>query len=83
IDNLYENIDSLKKSKMKENLIADREMAFLSRTLATIDTKSPIEIDLADTLIKPVDAAELIKFYDEMGFAQFKAKLETAEADEV
>ena len=28
IDNLYENIDSLKKSKMKENLIADREMAF-------------------------------------------------------
>ncbi len=83
IDNLYENIDSLKKSKMKENLIADREIAFLSRTLATIDTKSPIEIDLADTLIKPVDAAELIKFYDEMGFAQFKAKLETAEADEV
>ncbi|WP_347963113.1 DNA polymerase I [Lactococcus formosensis] len=83
IDNLYENIDSLKKSKMKENLIADREMAFLSRTLATIDTKSPIEIDLADTLIKPVDTAELIKFYDEMGFAQFKAKLETAEADEV
>lgn len=83
IDNLYENINSLKKSKMKENLIADREMAFLSRTLATIDTKSPIEIDLADTLIKPVDAAELIKFYDEMGFAQFKAKLETAEADEV
>ena len=83
IDNLYENIDSLKKSKMKENLIADREMAFLSRTLATIDTKSPIEIDLADTLIKPVDAADLIKFYDEMGFAQFKAKLETAEADEV
>ncbi len=83
IDNLYENIDSLKKSKMKENLIADREMAFLSRTLATIDTKSPIEIDLADTLIKPVDAAELIKFYDEMGFAQFKAKLETVEADEV
>lgn len=83
IDNLYENIDSLKKSKMKDNLIADREMAFLSRTLATIDTKSPIEIDLADTLIKPVDTAELIKFYDEMGFAQFKAKLETAEADEV
>ena len=83
IDNLYANIDSLKKSKMKENLIADREMAFLSRTLATIDTKSPIEIDLADTLIKPVDTAELIKFYDEMGFAQFKAKLETAEADEV
>ncbi len=83
IDNLYENIDLLKKSKMKENLIADREMAFLSRTLATIDTKSPIEIDLADTLIKPVDSVELIKFYDEMGFAQFKAKLETAEADEV
>ena len=83
IDNLYENIDSLKQSKMKENLIADREMAYLSRTLATIDTKAPIEIDLADTLIKEADAASLIKFYDEMGFAQFKAKVETAEAEEV
>lgn len=83
IDNLYENIDSLKKSKMKENLIADREMAYLSRTLATIDTKSPIEIDLVDTLIKPANTEALIKFYDEMGFAQFKAKIETAEAEEI
>ncbi|MEY8444143.1 DNA polymerase I [Lactococcus ileimucosae] len=83
IDNLYANIDSLKQSKMKDNLIADREMAYLSRTLATIDTKAPIEINLADTRIKPADTSGLLAFYDEMGFAQFKAKLETAEAGEL
>ena len=33
---------------MKENLVNDKEQAFLSKTLATIDTKAPIEIGLDD-----------------------------------
>ena len=31
LENLYENIDQLKASKMKENLINDKEKAFLSK----------------------------------------------------
>ncbi len=75
LDNLYENVDSLKKSKMKENLIADREMAYLSKTLATINVTSPIEIGLDDTIYHDAKQDELLKFYDEMGFVQFRAKL--------
>ena len=75
LENLYENVDSLKASKMKENLIADKEMAFLSQQLATINTKAPIEIGLDDTLLKGKKVDELSQFYDEMGFAQFKSKL--------
>ena len=31
--------DGMKASKMKENLINDKEQAFLSKTLATIETQ--------------------------------------------
>ena len=51
LEGIYENIDGMKASKMKENLINDKEQAFLSKTLATIDTKAPIEIGLEDWFI--------------------------------
>ncbi|AYG01227.1 DNA polymerase I [Lactococcus allomyrinae] len=75
LDNLYANIDSLKASKMKENLVADKEMAYLSQKLATINTNAPIEIGLEDTRIQSKNISALSVFYDEMGFAQFKNKL--------
>ena len=48
LDGIYEHIDEMKASKMKENLINDKEQAYLSKTLATIDTNAPIEIGLDD-----------------------------------
>ncbi len=81
LENIYANVESLKKSKMKENLIADKEMAFLSQTLATIDTVSPIEIGLDDTVYSGPKVDELSKFYDEMGFSQFKTKLNVQNGD--
>jgi DNA polymerase-1 len=77
LENLYANVETLKASKMKENLIADKDMAFLSQRLATINTQAPIEISLEDTVLQPKKIAELGVFYDEMGFAQFKSKLLT------
>ncbi len=77
LENLYANVETLKASKMKENLIADKDMAFLSQRLATINTQAPIEISLEDTVLQPKKMAELGVFYDEMGFAQFKSKLLT------
>ena len=60
---------------MKENLINDKEQAFLSKTLATIDTQSPIEIGLDDTAFKGPNLEKLLAFYDEMGFVHFKNAL--------
>lgn len=77
LENLYANVETLKASKMKENLIADKDMAFLSQRLATINTQAPIEISLEDTVLQPKKMADLGVFYDEMGFAQFKSKLLT------
>ncbi|MCQ8264381.1 DNA polymerase I [Streptococcus suis] len=83
LDGIYENIDSMKASKMKENLIADKEKAFLSRTLATIDTNAPIEIGLDDIVYQGPKLEELGQFYDDMGFKQLRAQLGTSAEEEL
>ncbi|MGT2929193.1 DNA polymerase I [Streptococcus dentasini] len=75
LEAIYDNIDQFKPSKMKENLINDREQAFLSKTLATINTQAPLEISLDDTCYQGPHIDALGAFYDEMGFKQLKAQL--------
>ncbi|MGT2765120.1 DNA polymerase I [Streptococcus intermedius] len=77
LEGIYDHIDQLKQSKMKENLIKDKEIAFLSRKLVTIDTQAPIEVGLEDILYQGSDIKQLGRFYDEMGFKQFKQALES------
>ena len=75
LEGIYDHVDDMKPSKMKENLINDKEQAFLSKTLATINTQTPITIGLADTIYTGPDIEALANFYDEMGFTQFKNAL--------
>ncbi|HFI0594650.1 TPA: DNA polymerase I [Streptococcus suis] len=82
LEGIYEHIDSMKASKMKENLISDKEQAFLSRTLATIDTQAPIEIGLDDIVYQGPRIEELGQFYDDMGFKQLRAQLGTTNTQE-
>jgi DNA polymerase-1 len=82
LEGIYEHIDSMKASKMKENLIADKEQAFLSWTLATIDTQAPIEIGLDDIVYQGPRIEELGQFYDDMGFKQLRAQLGTTNTQE-
>ena len=82
LEGIYEHIDSMKASKMKENLIADKEQAFLSRTLATIDTQAPIGIGLDDIVYQGPLIEELGQFYDDMGFKQLRAQLGTTNTQE-
>lgn len=75
LDGIYEHIDSMKQSKMKDNLIQDKEQAFLSRTLATIDTQAPITIGLDDIVYQGPDLEQLARFYEDMGFKHLRAQL--------
>lgn len=65
----------MKKSKLKENLINDKELAFLSKKLARINVESPVEITLEDTLRKEQDVDALMSFYKEMNFNSFQSDL--------
>ena len=51
LDGVYEHIEEI-KGKLKEKLESNKELAYLSYKLATINTNSPIEIDLLDATLK-------------------------------
>lgn len=79
VEGIYENIDEMKKSKMKENLINDRELAFLSKELATINTNAPVNVDIDSLKYEGKDLEQLIPFYKEMNFKTFLEKLNVIE----
>ncbi|MBO0461968.1 DNA polymerase I [Enterococcus sp. DIV1298c] len=79
IEGIYEHIDEMKQSKMKENLINDKEQAFLSKKLATIDTDAPVEVDIDSLAYQGKDLEKLVPFFKEMDFKQFLAKLDVVE----
>ncbi len=68
LDNLLANLDRLKKSKLKDNLIDNKEMALLSRTL--IDLKDDLEVPqtLAGYEVGPAHTEELQRLYKELEF---------------
>lgn len=75
LEGIYQHVDSFKPSKMKENLLHDKEQAFLSKILATINTSAPIAIGLEDIVYQGPDLDRLSQFYDEMDFVQLKNAL--------
>lgn len=84
VEGIYEHIDELKKSKMKENLINDHEIALLSKQLATIEINAPIDVNIDDLKYEGKDLDKLVPFYQEMNFNAFLEKLNvTAETVEM
>lgn len=81
VEGVYENIDQVTGKKRRENLERDKAQAFLSKKLARIIQDAPIEIDLSDTEIKPIDYDKLRAFYREMDFRKFMAELPAGECE--
>lgn len=79
MENLYEHIDEMKKSKRKENLINEKETALLSKKLATINTEAPIKVTVDDTNYPGKNTEKLIAFYKDMDFKSHLERLDTAE----
>lgn len=78
LDGLYENIDQMKKSKRKENLIAEEQIARQCQDLARIRRDAPIKIGLADLAYTGPHEAELIKLFEKLNFKSFLAKMNVA-----
>lgn len=79
VEGVYEHVDEMKKSKMKENLINDRDLAFLSKELATINRQTPVEVEIDSLEYVGKDLDKLIPFYQEMNFKTFLDKLNITE----
>ncbi len=85
IEEIYKKIDEGEptiKGKVKEKLLADKEMAFLSKTLGTIDTNAPIDKDLSDFKLKDWNKNEVLKIFRELRFNRYIQRFNlTSEGD--
>ena len=74
IENLYKSIekgtDDL-KGKNKENIIENKDMAFLSKTLGEINVNVPIEDTLEDLKTEEWDRAKVLELFREWNLKRF------------
>ncbi|MFP3982613.1 MAG: DNA polymerase I [Desulfurivibrionaceae bacterium] len=68
---LYENIEEMKKSKLKEKLLDYRDQAFLSRDLIRLKTDAPIPEDKEDYRCRPYNQEALAVIYRELEFDSY------------
>jgi|WetSurMetagenome_2_1015567.scaffolds.fasta_scaffold09730_2 DNA polymerase I len=69
LDGVYENIESEKiKDRIRELLRVNKENAYLSKDLATINTAAPIEFDLEKCRAKDFDIQEVSKIFSDLEF---------------
>ena len=71
IESLYKRIDEVEKNKVKEKLERDKENAFMSRELVTIDTKMDLEFNSDLMKLGKVDKTKLKKLFEEFEFVSF------------
>ncbi|GEO46824.1 DNA polymerase I [Companilactobacillus kimchii] len=76
VEGIYDHVDEMKKSKLKEHLINDKDKAFLSKKLATIDLDAPVEIKLGDLEYHGDDEEQLMQFYQKMNFKTFLNRMD-------
>ncbi len=73
LEDLYNNLDKL-SAKERQKLVEGREIAFLSRELATIMRDVPIQLDLAACHTHDFDFKAVLKIFDELGFGENSRK---------
>lgn len=81
LENLYANIDKI-SGKTKEKLINDKEMAFISKKIATIYQKVPLNIVLEDLKYIPVVNQSLIDLYKDLEFFSFLKNMKLTKEEE-
>ena len=75
IDGVYKHIDEI-KGKLKEKLEQNQELAFLSRTLGTIDIKAPIEKQKDEMKITEWNKEEVTSMFRKLKFNRFLERFE-------
>lgn len=74
IDKIYEAIDNntdTLKEKLKEKLVSNKELAYLSKTLGTINVEVPLDEKIDDLKIKEWDNEKVFEKFKELNFHRF------------
>lgn len=76
LEALLDSIDQVGGPKLKERLTKHKELAILSKKLATIETAAPVNISMADLEYKGYDPADLKAVFQELEFNSLLEKIE-------
>lgn len=81
LEGVYENIENISKKAVREKLEANRDLAFMSRRLATIERNVPDLCPLDELKRKEIDRDRLYGIFTRLGFKSMIEKfgLDTSE----
>ena len=74
IENLYKKIEEGKddlKGKQREKIVENKDLAFLSKTLGTINLEVPIEDNLEDFKVEEWDKEKVYEIFKELNFNRY------------
>lgn len=74
VENLYDAIEKGEddlKGKQKENIVANKEMAFLSKKLGEIDVNVPLDDDLETLKVEEWDKVKVLEIFQNLNFKRY------------
>lgn len=80
LDSIYENLEQVEK-RWKTKFEEHKEVAYMSRDLARIETNLKLKFNLEDAKVKPFDGSKLEVFFKEMEFKTLISKVPAISGD--
>ncbi|MFD9625018.1 DNA polymerase I [Peribacillus muralis] len=80
VENLLQSIDEVSGQKLKEKIEEHKDLALLSKELATITREAPLDVTVNETEYSGIDQDRVISFYKELGFSTLLEKLDVTES---
>ena len=74
IENLYEKVENNQddlKGKQREKIVENKELAFMSKTLGTINLNVPITDNLEDFKVEEWDKPKVLELFKELNFNRY------------
>ncbi len=68
LEELYNHLDEVPQKGVREKLSANRETAFLSKQLVTIETEAPVAVNFHELRVAQPDTQRLLKLFEELEF---------------
>lgn len=83
LDGVYAAVDSMKASKMKQNLIENKDLAYLSKTLATIKLDCPIPFEFSEATYNDPFNAEAYMLFEDLELKSFYKRFSVEKKEEL
>lgn len=76
LDNIYAHVEEISKKAIRESLIANKELADLSKVLATINVDSPVTFSFEDAVIGDFYTQEAYILFKKLEFKNYLSRFE-------